>query len=335
MKKFLSFVLFSAFLLCVVTPCVGATQQDDTAAVQDSTLSVIGWFCKSDTAVYWIQDGGWKFIDGDTIKTAGVSRKVMLTVTDSTATGYKMDYTLLDVRCDTLEDSDLNNYQNKITALIGKKLVGTTISFETDEYGEIVKFNDLDNLKKKSKSLTKDVINEIEKLPSSMNLKNMGVDIRDFTKNIKDGDVTVDGYLQEIKMLFMCHGNVYNLGEITESNEAADTQYESETYCNVSIDEDECYSIMNETVTIIPKSDVKELVSEFVDNINNAKVKESFDEAYDSSDLDDCTKNSYVNISFLPNGWPYEVLSQDVTMIGSRGKARQKSIKLSSFTFGN
>lgn len=334
MKKIIAFVLFSVLLLGAVTPCIGATQQDDVTASQDSTLSVIGWFCKCDTAVYWIQEGEWSINNGDTIKTAGVSTKVMVTVTDSTATGYKMDYTFLDVRCDTLDNSELNERQNKI-ALIGKKLIGTTISFETDEYGDIVKFNNIDKLKAQAKTLSKDAVNEIAKLPSMKELKKKGADVKGLTQGMADGDVLVAGYLEDINMLFMCHGNVYNLGDTITKKEATERQFESETYTNVSIDDDEFYSIMSESVTIIPKSDVKELCSEVMDLIKYNEVKDNFDSIFDSSVDDDCTNNSYIDFSFLPNGWPYEILKQDVTMIGDRGKAKQKTIRLDSYTFGD
>ena len=67
----------------------------------DSLINVIGYFCKNDTVEYWISKSNWKFADGDTIKLSAASTKVRLVVNDSTSTGYKMAYTLLDCVLDT------------------------------------------------------------------------------------------------------------------------------------------------------------------------------------------------------------------------------------------
>lgn len=188
MKKLLVQILFAVLLACTVTPCTGATQLNDNTIPQDSTLDVIGWFCKRDTVTYWIQENDWKLNNGDTIKTAGVSTQVMIAVTDSTATGYKMNYTFLDVRGDSLADSELGNFQNKIVTLLGKKIIGTTISFETNEYGKIEKINNLGKIKKQAKTLFKEAVKEMEKAPWVKGLKDMGFDLTAYTKGI-DSDL--------------------------------------------------------------------------------------------------------------------------------------------------
>jgi len=332
MKKILAIILFSMLIAGALTPCTGEIHQNDYKTPQDSTLDVIGWFCKRDTVVYWIQESNWKFSNGDTIKTAGVSTKVMVTVTDSTATGYKMDYTFLDVRGDSLADSELGNFQNKIASLLGKKIIGTTISFETDEYGQIVKFNNLGKIKKQAKSLFKETVKEMEKLPWIKELKEMGLDMKDYTKGM-DPDLLVEGYIEELKLLFMCHGKVYNLGETTEKEEETETRYANETYRSVTIDDDKCYSILADVVSTIPQPTMKAMMSGFVDNINDPDLKDNFDANFDAAVKEDCIVDSYFKIAFLPNGWPYEVIKQEKTMIGENGKAVQKYIYIESYSY--
>lgn len=334
MKKLLALILFAVLLACAVTPCTGATQQNDNTIPQDSTLDVIGWFCNRDTVVYWIQESDWKLNNGDTIKTAGVSTQVMIAVTDSTATGYKMNYTFLDVRGDSLADSELGNFQNKIVTLLGKKIIGTTISFETNEYGKIEKINNLGKIKKQAKTLFKEAVKEMEKAPWVKWLKDMGLDLTEYTKGV-DTDLLVEVYIEELKLLFMCHGGVYNLGETTEKEEATETQYANETYSSVTIDDDKCYSILSDVVSTIPQSDIKAMVAGVVDNLNDSEVKDNFNAHFDKAVNVDCTVDSYFKIAFLPNGWPYEVVKQETTMIGENGKVKQKYIYLDTYSFYN
>lgn len=47
----------------------------------------------------------------------------------------------------------------------------------------------------------------------------------DLTKKI-DTDQLVDGYLEELNMLFNYHGNALRIGEFSANNEATDTEPE-------------------------------------------------------------------------------------------------------------
>ncbi len=160
MKKILfaviGLLLISGFMIShAQTP---ATPQEVCVGTNlDSLINVIGYYCKNDTIDYWISETEWKFNDGDTVKTAGVSTKVRIVVTDSTSTGYKMTYTFLDCVGDTAVDRGLGAFQNKIVEKLGKKVVGTTIEFETDEFGHITKFNNLGKIRKQAKSLYRDI----------------------------------------------------------------------------------------------------------------------------------------------------------------------------------
>lgn len=334
MKKIFALILFAIAAIVTVTPCSGESTQNDNAAQPDTTIDVIGWFCNRDSVAYWIQESDWKFHNGDTTMTAGVSTKVMITVEDSTSTGYKMKYTFLDVRGDSLADSELGNFQNKIVEMLGRKIIGTTISFETDECGRIVKYNNLGQIKKQANSLFKEAVKEMEKQPWVKELKEMGLDLKDYTKEI-DSETLMDGYLEDLKLLFVCHGNVYDLGESTEIEEATDTQYGNVTFRSGMLDEDGCYTIETDVVTTIPQADIKAIVSGIVDNSNNPEIKQDFDNNFDAAVNVDCWIGSYLKLGFLPNGWPYMVLQQDTTMIGDSGKMKQKYIYLDSYSFYN
>lgn len=135
MRKTLFTILFSLLIAGIMVSHAQTNHTQDTATQQqDSTINVIGWFSKNDTVDYWISESQWKFNGIDTIKTAGLKTKVRLLVTDSTSTGYKMTYTFIDFIGDTIPNSPLNDFQNRIAEKLGKKIAGTSIRFETDEY---------------------------------------------------------------------------------------------------------------------------------------------------------------------------------------------------------
>lgn len=338
MKKFIFAViglaLISGFIFSHAQ--TSATPQEVAVGSNlDSLVSVTGYFCKNDTIDYWISETEWKFDNRDTIRTAGVSTKVRIVVTDSTSTGYKMAYTILDCVGDTTVEKGLGAVQNKIVEKLGKKGFGTTIEFETDEFGHITKFNNLGRIKKQAKSLYKDFMTELANDDAIKALKGMGIDIRKLINQDVNTDELVDGYTNELNTLFACHGNSYRLGETNTHKDATDTQYENVTYINVSKGEDDDYHLSFEVVSIIPKEVVKNKIAEFVGMLNNNDVKENFATEYDKQVNVDATSDSYLEYDYISNGWPYSVLDQTTSRIGKGGKCRQTYIRVDYYSFAN
>ena len=97
MKRLMS-MLIVCFIACGLLVSKAQVKQNqskqtveaDTTAT-DTTLDVIAYFAKGDTCDYWISETKWKINGKDTIKTADIATKIRLVVTDSTATGYKMN----------------------------------------------------------------------------------------------------------------------------------------------------------------------------------------------------------------------------------------------------
>lgn len=335
MKKLLIFLLCMLALTVSTTVYGEASTLQENTAPQDSIINIIAWFNKHDTVTYWVYENSWKLNDTDTVLTASVSMKVRLNVVDSTANGYKMDYTFLEFPTDALPDSAsaIDKFQNQITAKLGGKIVGTTVHFETDEYGRITKYNNLGQIKKQAKSLFKEGIKEFSQLPEIQGLKEWGFDIKDYTKKV-DTDKLVDGYLEELNMLFMYHGLSMQLGETTEHEDATETQYENTSYTSASADDDDgTYHIVYDVISILPKDDLKELVRGLVESFSDDSIKDSFNENYDAQVKEDCTYEDYLKTDYLINGWPYQVVRQKATMIGNRGKVVQTVISLDSYSF--
>lgn len=308
----------------------------EIASLQDSTINVIAWFNKHDTATYWVNESSWDINGNDTVRTSSVAMKVRINVVDSTANGYKMDYTFLEFPTDTLPDSasTIDRFQNQMISKLGRKIVGTTVHFETDEFGRITKYNNLSQIRKQAKSLFKEALNDFSKLPEIQGLKEIGFDIKDYTKDF-DIDKMVDGYLEELNMLFMYHGLAMQLGETTEHEDATDTQYENTTYSSASIDvDDDSYSIVYDVTSILPRNELKDMVGGIVESFSNDSITADFTTNFDDQVNVDGTYEEYLKTDYLVNGWPYSLVKQKATMIGNRGKVKQTVIYLDSYSFG-
>lgn len=307
----------------------------ETAASPDSIINVIAWFNKRDTVTYRVNESSWKLTGTDTVLTASYSMIARINVVDSTANGYRMDYTFLDFPTDALPDSAsaIDRFQNQITDKLARKIVGTTVHFETDEYGRITRYKNLGQIKKQARSLFKEALNEFSKIPEIQGLKEMGFDVKDYAKNV-DTDKLVDGYLEELNMLFMYHGLSMQSGENTEHEDATETQYENTTYTSATVDAgDGSYSIVQDVTSILPRNELKEIVGGIVESFSNDSITDSFNENFDAQVNVDCTYEDYLKIDYLGNGWPYSIVRQKATMIGNRGKVKQTVISIDSYYF--
>lgn len=328
MKKISLILCCLPLVLCSIFVRAQDHQVQDAETEQDSTVDVIGWFEKNDTLDYWIYENRLKINDNDTTMTAGVASKVRLVVTDSTSNGYKMDYTFLEFQGDSLVDSALGKFQNELVEMLGNKFAGTTVRFETDELGKITKMTNLKQLKKTAKSQFEDVMDAMSGMPEMQDLKEIMPGIGKLGK-FMDSDDLVDGYIEELQLLFAYHGSSFNIGEFSDHEDATDSQYENDTYIIIESDPEEgTYSITNKIVNIIPRSTVKELVGGILTAFSEENLPEDFDEEFDKQVDIDATVESYLSIDYFFDGWPYALVKQESSMIGGCGKIEQTYIRL-------
>lgn len=177
-------------------------REDSVAQDEDSVVSVIAWFNKNDTMTYWINESTWDIRKGDTIKTAGINTKIMITVTDSTKKGYDMEYSFLDFKTDSVKDSWKQNLLNEALNKYKEAIKGTTIKFRTDIYGKIIKYDNLNEIKKQSKQLFMETIKEMSIIDS---LAVAGIDLKTLLKDV-DADRLVQGYIDELELMFNITG---------------------------------------------------------------------------------------------------------------------------------
>ena len=317
------------------------TLEVDTAG-EDSVVNVVAYFCKGDTCEYWIYENEWKVNGKDTVKTLGVSTQVRLVVNDSTSKGYKMSYTFLDVKADSV------GVMAMLTERTAKSVIGTTINFETDEYGCITKITNLSQIKKQAKALFKASMKDIASMPIMQEMKKAtGLDFMKIG-NQTNIDEVVEGYLEELKLLFAYHGSQYVVGEHHEHEDATKDSNANDTYINASLEKNGNYTISCEVVNVIPKETVKEvmggLMGAITEGLKGKKTEDGKDHDGNIKDLDDEFKkeidkaaaqdaqtSEYLSVTCFDDGWPSSVLKQNKTVIAGRGKVTQKLIEACRF----
>lgn len=303
---------------------------------EDSVVNVVSWFNVADTMTYWIHEGQWRVDGQDTVKTAGIYTKVMITVTEASKHEYKMEYSFLEFGMDAVSDLSGNELSAVILDKINERVKGTVIRFRTDEFGRIRKYDNLKKIKKQAKELWTETICSI---PLADSLAALGIDM-DRVANSIDADALVQGYVEELEMLFQFHGSQFYVGEETEHVDESDTEYEADAYYSVWYDPDTYeYGIVSDVINYIPSGDVKALLGELVGELLGkemaSSVKKEIDEEFDGQVGDDATYGHYFSIKYFPDGWPEELLEQQVTSIGERGKLVQKYIYWDYRSVGN
>ena len=197
----------------------------DVTVQDDSILPVIAWFSKRDTMTYWIHDNQWEVNGNDTVMTLGAAAKVMLTVTDSTKKGYDMEYTFLEFLFNDQIKSESQNIVGQATDILNDATVGTTIRFRTDQYGKIVKYYNLKDIRKQAKEV---LAKAISKMPYADSLRAVGLNPDTYEYGIS---ADVYSYIprEDIKVLL---GNLIEYFTDEESakdvREGLDTEFDSQ-----------------------------------------------------------------------------------------------------------
>lgn len=297
--------------------------------VEEEYLPVIGWFWKRDTMTYWIHEGEWQVSGPDTVKTFGLSTKVQVTVTDSTKNRYRMEYRFLELGLDPEVESWNQHAARQVFDKVEQAVVGTTIKFRTDALGHIVRYDNLGAVKRQAKKLWADILDDATWLDS---LTAAGLNVEQLLRAV-DADALVDGYIEELELLFHCHGNQYQIGEFTEHSDETDTEYASDTYVMANLDPDTYqYEMLFDVYSYIPRADIKSMLGDVFDLLiedeeDAATIKQQLATGFDEQVTEDAVYNSCLYFKFFPDGWPEEVINQEGAFIGDRGKLRQKYIE--------
>ncbi len=259
MKKTLTILCMS--LMAMNLQAQGTTLQNNEQ--EDSTISVIGYFCKNDTMEYQRTQGKYKISGNDTIDTGSFTERFRVAVTDSTSEGYKMEITLLSSEI----EGETNDFVIKTSQMLANELRNIPCRFTTDELGRV---QHIENWREIRDVLKRSFTSVFDSLYSSMPGLDSIMPRKQMESLILLGCSTEDGikdYYDELEMLFGMHGL-----EVTMEPDESDATSDSGFPMHISLmsfyspkedeyDEEGDYVIQAKTVTKMPIEDMTDLLS--------------------------------------------------------------------------
>ena len=302
--------------LCVLTVVLAAHAQGNALIEtdEDSTLAVIGYFCKNDSLVYDYTYQKQRIKDADTTTTVDVTTRFLIVVTDSTSEGYKM------VFVPQSQEKGKTIYEDGSLTLSDLLTVpmDLTCRFSTDEMGAIQHIDNWmeirDSLKNNYKKIFDDVYSQHPQLDSILPRQRME---SVFLLRCSSESNILQLY-EPLKMLLNVHGGEFMLGKdsVETTNELGyPTHIDIEAFYTVpkeETDNDGDYAVVAETTTDMKGADLMTIVGGAMGMLANDSLVGKMNEMIGS---DEFTKMKILGVNrelytFFYNGWPKLMISE-------------------------
>lgn len=326
MKK----IVFSVCIFFVFL--TGYAQERLLEAEEDTTISVIAYFCTGDTLVYDYVHQKERIKDGDTITTVDTSIRFLVTVTDSTSEGYKM---LLVPQ--SLEKGNAFYGQEALSLDdLTTMPLGVTCRFSTDEMGAI---QHIDNWMEIRDSLTvnyKKIFDEVyvqnpqlDSIIPRQRMESLFL-LRCYSES---------GIMQiydPLKMLFNIHGAAFSMTKdhVETTNELGyPTHIDIDAFYTVpkeDTDNDGDYAVVAETTTDMKGDDLMGIVGGTVGMLVNDSVAGKLNESLKSEEFAKMEVQglNHELYTFFYNGWPKMMVTEKrVRVDGQDGLIERRSLE--------
>ena len=321
MKKYL--LLIFMVMMGMAVHAQGVTLQNQEE--EDSTIAVIGYFCKNDSMTFRRVQGKEKIVDNDTTIMNEITEEFMVVVTDSTSEGYKME--LIPLSCKV--EGKAKDQQTLLASVLWQDIKDLRCRFTTDEYGtvqHIENWREIRDVLKKSYATVLDSVyaaapplDSIMPLNQFKNLLLLGCSSEDGIKEQYD----------ELEQLFGYHGLEFTMDPV-ESDDVSDMGYPTHTIVEsfYSKQEDEYdfegdYVIRSKTDTKLSVEDTNDLLFSTMAVLFTGEVGDSINK-YIKEGLKDSEEGLTVtNIKqscYFYNGWPKLLQSLSEVNIGNIAK---------------
>lgn len=314
--------IFFAMLFAVLTVNAQSMTLEQEA---DTTINVVGYFCKNDTMTFRNHQLKQKIINNDTTLTYDIAEEFMIVVTDSTSKGYRMEYIPLNYKCGMESDSLING----VAAELWEMTKDVHCIFTTDELGQvqhIENWREIRDLMKKAVPLAVDRFYKMkpgaDSIISRPQYENML--LMEFSTENKIREA-----YDELDLLFCVHGKAFDIGQ--KEFDDVENGYPQHIIAKVGYTEQEedgdiegDYAVMTKSVTTIPAEDALELginsaslllKENMADSLHNKRSEliDSMKTVMKDQDVS-VTQNEYYG--FFYNGWPKLCYTEKIVNFG-------------------
>lgn len=288
---------------------------------QDSTISVIAYFCKNDTMKYVRTKTSFTVDDGDTLSSDTAFREeFMIVVLDSTAKGYKIEF--MPVSFEFVEDST-DYVGTRVLAVLQNYIKGLPAVFTTDEYGAVKGLDNWKEVRDSMKGVIKIMLDSLYSATDSLEEFMPRNRFEGLLTFMYSTDCGVLNLYDEVTTLFLLHGNVFDIGRTTVDDTDKDSSFTTLYVGYEPLDEygtELDYNIFGTTVTKYTADETSDmlggvfnvLLKDTIAGGLNKIMKDSLDFGMTVTQLED------YHLFF--NGWPKLMRTQRVVKFGPRTK---------------
>lgn len=313
-------------LIIISTHARVTAMQDEQ---EDSVINVVAYFCKGDTMKYAYTNVVGSIAGNDTTTTGGYTRNSMLVVTDSTSKGYKIEFTPMEV---SLADSVVGqNFDSQLQMAVQQSLANIKIKFHTDEFGSIKGIDNWREVKALYLKGVKKAIDDLYKKTPEVESLIPRARFESILSAAMEKEEDVRNSIDELEMLFSCHGNQFKVGcdsTVDESNGYPVRAKIAAAYAtseNENLESYDDYTITTMSTVSMPPKETGELVGNIMQGVFSGETAEQA-KAFMKDSLSAYIKDSLVvenieRFDIFGNGWPAYV-----TTIQTSGFAQKKKI---------
>lgn len=272
--------------------------------MEDSTVQVIGYWDKNEKQTYQISTEKYKYSNSDTTRTEKLLYKVDISIIDSTADSYTINWYYYDYQF---------NGQNEITKKLIELYKDMKVVIKTNEMGV---FQDVLNWKELRTQINEGI--KMIKNEYSMNTDFVKI-IENIEKKFTTKESIINSSIAEIQQFYSFHGAKYKLGEDIETQMKAPNMYGKEpfdTYVNLWLDEineeDNNFVLrMNQEI------DSTQLTKATLDYLTQLSKSTKLNMSEIKSNMPTLKNETWVAMRMHGTGWPvYSVQTKEVTAEG-------------------
>lgn len=289
--------------------------------VQDSTISVVAYFCKNDTMKYVRTQTEFSIENGDTIEKEDKLRETfMLIVRDSTSDGYKIEFIPLAIE---YEKDTAESVESRLKSTLLEHFKGVTAVFSTDEYGTITGLDNWKEIRDKMKSCIKTMCDSLYSLTSGLDSFMPRSKFEGLMTLMLSSEQGVLSSYDELSTLFSLHGSMFNIGEKTVDNADKDSSFTTILVGYAPYDEygfDYDYNILGRTVTKYTPEETNDMVGGVFNILLQDTVADNVNKILRDSINMGMTIMQLEDYHLFYNGWPCMMRTQKIVELGPRTK---------------
>lgn len=333
MKKRLLLMLVCLFALLASR---GQLRTAEDVGAVDSTLNVVGYFCKNDTMVYLRTLSQTRIQKGDTTQNLVLSSsRYSIIVRDSTADGYTMEYIPMDI---DFGGCTATSMKCKIDSIMSKLLAGVNVVFTTDDMGKITGVVNWKEVRDSVNARLTPVfdalyaaIPEISKSSSRSKLEGV----------MRMGLLTEAGVLsnfKEITKLFNLHGIAFSIGTTNVVDSVKDNSTVS-VMAGYLPEKDALfmgdYNIIGHTVTRLSATDVSAMMAGISGTFFTDSLANETNRVFRDSLRAEMTIHDLEDYNYFYNGWPQLMRTQRIVEYYTEKRIDTDEIEWISYSWPN